>query len=498
MGRGANVLRRAAGALSSPHGLVAPAAAAAGLTKSRGLFNLFTSPNPTGPPMTEPLTGISASSPAPTETSPPSTQVTTLSNGVKVATENTYGPTTTLGVYVDAGSVYETPANSGVSHMLEQMAFKGTANRTFFRVVREIEAMGGNVVASSSREQMGYNVDCLRTFTPESLELLLDAVINPKFTAWDMKAQVKVIKADLLAFAENPASMLNEAMHYTAYQGGLGKPLILTPEALGRLTPSDLEEFVAEHYTGNRMVLSASGVEHSELLGLAQDLLGDIPAGSPAPKVPSAYLGGDFRQNAPSSPLTTVMLGFEFAGGWKDVKGSVVVTVMQYLLGGGSSFSAGGPGKGMHSRLYTRVLNRNLWVSNCQAVSSLYNDTGLVGITVTGDSTKAESLIGIAATELQSLTASVPAEELERAKRAAVSSVLMNLESKAIVCEDIGRQVLTYGHRKEVSEFVAAIEAVTAADVAAVASKMLKTPPTVASHGATGAIPRYDAICKMF
>ena len=74
----------------------------------------------------------------------------------------------------------------------------------------------------------------------------------------------------------------------------------------------------------------------------------------------------------------------------------------------------------------------------------------------------------------------------------------MNLEHKSIICEDIGRQVLTYGHRKEATEFVEAIKAVTAADVAAIASKMLKSPPTVASYGATDAVPRYDAICRMF
>ena len=107
MGRGASVLRRAAGALSQTSkpsaGLAAPAAAAAGFAQSRGIFNLFSSPAPTGPPMTDPLPGITASSPAPMEASPPGTQVTTLANGVKVATENTFGPTATLGIYVDAG-----------------------------------------------------------------------------------------------------------------------------------------------------------------------------------------------------------------------------------------------------------------------------------------------------------------------------------------------------------------------------------------------------------
>ena len=66
------------------------------------------------------------------------------------------------------------------------------------------------------------------------------------------------------------------------------------------------------------------------------------------------------------------MLAFEYSGGWRDVKGSVAMTVLQYLLGGGGAFSAGGPGKGMHSRLYTRVLNKYPWVHNCTAITSIY------------------------------------------------------------------------------------------------------------------------------
>jgi hypothetical protein len=76
---------------------------------------------------------------------------------------------------------------------------------------------------------------------------------------------------------------------------------------------------VAENFTGPRIVVAGSGVEHSELVSLAQDMLAGVPAGPPAPKMPSKYLGGDFRQFS-ASPQTTVMLGFEFAGGWKDVK----------------------------------------------------------------------------------------------------------------------------------------------------------------------------------
>jgi len=88
--------------------------------------------------------------------------------------------------------------------------------------------------------------------------------------------------------------------------------------------------------------------------------------------------------------------------------------------------------------------------------------------------------------------------ELERAKSAAIHSVLMNLESRAVVAEDIGRQVLTYGHRKPVPEFIKEIKNLTPSDVASAVSRLIKTSPTLAAIGDIAGVPRYDIIAKRF
>ena len=98
----------------------------------------------------------------------------------------------------------------------------------------------------------------------------------------------------------------------------------------------------------------------------------------------------------------------------------------------------------------------------------------------------------------QAVAKDVPEAELERAKAAAVSSVLMNLESRAVVAEDIGRQVLTYGHRKPVAEFVSEIQALKPADMAAAVAKLLKSAPSLAVIGDVASAPRYDLVAKRF
>jgi processing peptidase subunit alpha len=393
--------------------------------------------------------------------------------------------------------VYETPFSTGASHLLEYMAFKTTRNRTHFRLVREVEAIGANVLASASREQMAYNIDTSKASVAEALEVLADAVLNPKFQSWEVAEQIKKMEKDLANLSDNPQTALIEAIHTAAYQGGLGRPLIAPKDVLPMLNADVLAEFYAANYSAPRMVLAAAGIEHDQLLKLAEPLLGGAPSGFDIEAPASRYVGGDWRQFAPS-PVTHAVLAFEYAGGWRDVKGSVAMTVLQYLLGGGGSFSAGGPGKGMHSRLYTRVLNQYSWVHNCTGLSSIYNDTGLVGIFASADSSRTDEMLGVMCREMEAVAKEVPSVELDRAKSAAISSILMNLESKAVIAEDIGRQVLTYGHRKPVDDFIKEIRALTAKDLTSSVQRLLKSPPSVAILGDVANASRYDAISKRF
>lgn len=102
-------------------------------------------------------------------------------------------PAASIGLYVDCGSIYETPASFGATHILERMAFKSTTNRSHLRIVRETEAIGGNINASGSREHMSYTYDALKTYVPQMVELLVDCVRNPAFLDWEVNEQVRCV-----------------------------------------------------------------------------------------------------------------------------------------------------------------------------------------------------------------------------------------------------------------------------------------------------------------
>ncbi|XP_072979854.1 mitochondrial-processing peptidase subunit alpha-like [Typha angustifolia] len=418
------------------------------------------------------------------------TKITTLPNGIKIASEDVLGPAACIGIFVDSGSIYEREETTGVTHLLERLAFKSTKNRSHLQIVRDVEATGGNVGASASREQMGYSYDTLKAYLPHAVELLVDCIRNPIFLQSEVEEQLAIVKEEVREITKDPQKFLLESLHLAGYSGALGKSLLAPETSLEGLNGSIIGKFYFENYTADRIVLAASGVDHQYLLDIAEPLLSDLHRGHHVEVPKSTYAGGDFRHKA-ESEMTHVALAFEVPGGWHQEKDATVLTVLQTLMGGGGSFSSGGPGKGMHSRLYLRVLNKYQQVQSFSAFSSIYNDTGLFGIHLTTGSDFVTKAIDVAANELTTVATPGQVTELElnRAKNSTKSAVLMNLESRAIVTEDIGRQILTYGCRKPVEHFLQCIDELTVDDLTMMAQKIVSSPLTMACLGDVDSVP---------
>lgn len=198
---------------------------------------------------------------------------------------------------------------------------------------------------------------------------------------------------------------------------------------------------------------------------------------------PSHYTGG--MLSLPNLPVSTnpnqpnfthIYLAFEGLPISSD--DIYALATLQTLLGGGGSFSAGGPGKGMYSRLYTNVLNQHGWVESCMAFNHSYTDSGIFGIAASCSPGRAHSMLQVMCQELFALTAdsghgALQHVEVKRAKNQLRSSLLMNLESRMVELEDLGRQVQVHGHKVPVREMTRRIEALTPQDLRRVAKIVL-------------------------
>lgn len=445
-------------------------------------------------PLNIPLPGVAVSTA--TSTAAASTQSTTLSNGLRVVSENTPGVTTCLGVFVGSGSRDDEVA--GTSHLMEHMAFKTTPSRSHFRTVHEVEHIGANLVAQAGREEMVYSSETLNENTPMLLEVLADTMLEAEFMDHEIKEQKDVIRVELEDAKLNPNNLVAEAAHLAAYGNtGLGRSLMATEKSLGSLSSATLKAHAAKTLVAGNVVVAASGVDHAEFVKAAEKAFAAMPSGD-APKTEAAkYVGGQYNVPADTfDGLAHVTLAFEGPSWHADEL--IPMCVLHTLMGGGSSFSAGGPGKGMYSRLYTGVLNKHGWVQNATAFNSCYQDSGLFGICGAAEPRNLPNLVQVLAEQLKGMGKNITDEELSRAKNMTKSSVLMNLESKPIILEDIGKQVLCYGKRLTAAEVCSQIDKVTAADIDKVATGMLKTQLTYAAYGECFALPRYDQVAGFF
>ncbi|KAK9272857.1 hypothetical protein L1049_003235 [Liquidambar formosana] len=199
----------------------------------------------------------------------PETRVTTLPNGLRVATEsNLAAKSATVGVWIDAGSRFETDETNGTAHFLEHMIFKGTEKRTARKLEEEIENMGGHLNAYTSREQTTYYAKVMEKDVPNALDILADILQNSRFAESQINRERNVILREMEEVEGQTEEVIFDHLHATAFQyTPLGRTILGPAQNIKTITKAHLQNYISTHYTAPRMVIAASGaVRHGEIV----------------------------------------------------------------------------------------------------------------------------------------------------------------------------------------------------------------------------------------
>uniref|UniRef100_A0A8C5TQU1 Ubiquinol-cytochrome c reductase core protein 1 n=1 Tax=Malurus cyaneus samueli TaxID=2593467 RepID=A0A8C5TQU1_9PASS len=407
----------------------------------------------------------------------PETQVTTLENGLRVASEESNQPTCTVGVWIEAGSRYEDAKTNGAGFFVEHLAFK----------VRSW--------ATSAHSCPIYSVHALHCIYI-SVELLGDLVQNCALEDSQIEKERGVILQELKEMDGNLADVTLDYLHATAYQGtALAHTVEGTTENIKHLTRADLASYVDTHFKAPRMVLAAAGgISHRELVDAAKQHFAGVPFTSKEDVVPALphcrFTGSEIRARDDGLPLAHIALAVE-GPGWADPD-NVVLNVANAIIGRYDRTFGGG--KNQSSRLAALAVEHNLCHS-FEPFNTSYSDTGLFGFHFVCDPLSVDDMMFLAQGEWMRLCTSATESEVTRAKNYLRNAMVAQLDGTTRVCENIGSHLLHYGRRIPLEEWDARISAVDARMVRDVCSKYIYDKcPAVAAVGPIEQLLDYNRI----
>lgn len=335
----------------------------------KGIASIFGFvPQRTSTPLNEALPAIITPERSSVPTVRPVLMASVMPSGTKLATIDTLSPVSSLALFVDTGSIYESDATSGATKLLTSLAFKATTNRTTFRLTRELEKLGCNAHATSGRDFAAFSVEFVRMHAPEAAEILIDSVINAKLNYWEVRENMEAVKEALGKALEDPKNVIAEVLHRAAFDGPLGQPLLVDPSQL-TLDNDELKAFIAASFHPSRMVLAGVGIEHDEASALSNPLLSYHTARAPpASAAASKYVGGGISVIAPCA-ATHFALGFEAKGGLSDPRTEALSAVVAALLE-----------EARPTLPYMSRRSEEETVGSLSSFSNLYKGTGIVGV----------------------------------------------------------------------------------------------------------------------
>jgi predicted Zn-dependent peptidase len=390
-----------------------------------------------------------------------------LPNGFHVVTEHMPGfQSASIGVWVSAGGRHERKEQNGIAHFLEHMAFKGTKTRSALDIAEAIEDVGGFINAYTSREVTAYYVRVLNDDVAMAGEILADILRNSVFDPREIEVERGVILSEIGQSLDTPDDVIFDWLQEVAYpEQPLGRSILGPSSNVSAFNKSDLQTFIAEHYSPDRMILSAAGgIDHDALLKLAERCFGDLQKPVTETVEPLAkFHAGDFRK-VKELEQAHVTMAFE-SPSYRD-QDIYAAQIYSIALGGG-----------MSSRLFQEVREKRGLCYTIFAQAGAYSDTGMMTIYAGTSGEQVNELALLTLDEMKRAVDSLSQAEVDRARAQMKAGLLMGLESASNRAERMARMIQIWGKVPTLEETVARIDAISLQDVKTIAENMVSQAP---------------------
>ncbi len=408
---------------------------------------------------------------------------TVLDSGLRIVTEEVPAARSAcVGVYADIGSRDESPELAGASHFLEHLLFKGTKRRSAWQISAEIEAVGGDSNAYTTKEHTCFHTQVLDRDLPLAVDVLCDMITSSVIDERELDVERGVIIEEIAMREDEPSDLAAELFDLAALgEHQLARPILGTVESVTAITREQVYQFYREYYQPSRLVVAAAGsLKHDELVELVMqgfsaydhaDHERNSTAGFEGEKRPGRHVGGVVpvisggrvvrRKDTEQAHLTLGVPGLHRY----DERRSALAVLGQVL------------GGGMSSRLFQEIRERRGLAYAVNAFVDCYSDTGFFGVYAGCSPAKLDEVTDLVVGELERVAKhGLSHDEVARGKGMISGATVLDTEDPSSRMSRIGYRELCYPDYLSVDDYLARINAVTSADVALVAAQLLVAP----------------------
>jgi predicted Zn-dependent peptidase len=412
-------------------------------------------------------------------------QVTVLPNGLTVATAKRPSQTVVTSVIVQVGGRFETESETGMSHFLEHMAFKGTPTRSPKDITLDVEILGADINASTGKNATSYYITGLPEHIGISLDLLADVLRNSIFPENEIVSEKNVVCEEISESNDSINDVAEDALSDIAYPNQpMGRPILGSADNVNSFTRDMIVDYVGRFYkAGSMVVVGAGAVEHEAFVQAVIARFGDLPASERPKPVPAAYVGGEKRNIDTTYDQAHVYVGLPAPGRWEE--DHAAYAVLCDILG-----------TGMSAPLFQEVREK---AALCYSVGSFLMNNDDSSLFIIGGSTNSEKVENFINASCAELTKIANGEIEESAWFRAQNQIRRQLsqcsDSLMMKASFLSTQIFGLGRVRSIAEIKDTYTRVTKEQVIAAARTLISSNPSVVVAGNAADVP-YMPIVK--